>query len=291
MSSASVCAVVVTFHPDEDVFANLVIVRPQVENLVVIDNGSTEDELRPLRAFAATYTFEVIENGENLGIASALNIGVQRALALDSTWVLLFDQDSRVTDGFAATMLRCFETSAWRERLAVLVPRYIDKRLGTPLLPGVPVREGIEAATTSGSLARVQTLIDFPFRDELFIDAVDYEHSLRLRRDGRVLDECREAVLLHSPGEPHLHGVFGRVLFRTANYSPARRYYQERNKIWVARRYFFAFPLFCLKLFSFSVKDFIKLVLAEPDKGMKIRFFLRGILDGLRNRMGPLKAR
>jgi hypothetical protein len=68
-----------------------------------------------------------------------------------------------------------------------------------------------------------------------------------------------------------------------------RRYYQERNKIWVAKRYGRAFPAFCAKQFLTSAKDLVKIVLVEDDKLRKIQFFFRGIRDGLRNRTGKIK--
>ncbi len=269
---------------------NLRALRPQVDFLVVVDNGSSEKELERLRTEARGPGVQLVENGENLGIATALNIGVRRGLEHGSGWILLFDQDSRVEEDFVAGMLRGFEASEWGERLAILVPQYLDARLRLPI-PANHVREGLEAAMTSGSLIPARVFQQFGvFRDELFIDAVDYEYSLRLRRAGMVIDETAEATLLHEPGAPVLHRFAGRVVFRTANYSPVRRYYQERNKIWVTRRYFGKFPVFCLKLMMFSAKDFTKIVLAESNKLTKLRFFLRGVADGLRGRMGRIET-
>ncbi|HEY4011332.1 MAG TPA: glycosyltransferase family 2 protein [Acidobacteriaceae bacterium] len=283
-----VTAIVVTYHPDEDAGLRLQALRPQVEHLVVVDNGSSAEELQRLRTATCEQRVELIENGENLGIATALNVGVLRALEKGSRWVLLFDQDSQVTEGFVAGMLNAFATSPWGDRLAILVPQYRDVRLGLPI-PSIRVRDGIEAAMTSGSLIPVRVFQQHGlFREELFIDAVDYEYSLRLRKAGKVIEETAEATLLHEPGAPVLHRFAGQVMFRTANYSPVRRYYQERNKIWVTRRYLFDFPVFCMKLMMFSAKDFTKIVLAEQNKRVKMRYFLRGMVDGLRNRMGRL---
>jgi rhamnosyltransferase len=72
----SVCAVVVTFHPRSSDIENMRIVRGQVQELVVIDNGSSQPELEKLRSVKCEESFELIENGENLGIAAALNVGV-----------------------------------------------------------------------------------------------------------------------------------------------------------------------------------------------------------------------
>ena len=142
---------------------------------------------------------------------------------------------------------------------------------------------------TSGSMLPVALFAELGmFIDELFIDGVDYEFSLRLRRAGYVIDECANAVLLHAPGEPRRRKLFGLLNYQTANYSPARHYYQQRNKVWIARRYFSAFPVFCLKLAKFSTKDFFKIIFGESDKLRKIRFFLRGVWHGLRGRLGRI---
>jgi rhamnosyltransferase len=284
-------AIVVTYHPGPEVIANLAALRSQLPHVVVVDNGSNAEEMARLRRAALELELELIENGENLGIATALNIGLRRLLeaARPTELVVLFDQDSRITEGFLPAMLRALETSRWGGRLGILVPRYLDGRLNRPL-PSNLVQEGLEAAMTSGSMLRLQLFAELGlFVDELFIDGVDYEFSLRLRRAGYVIEECAEALLLHAPGEPKRLKLFGILNYQTANYSPTRRYYQERNKVWTSKRYFFSFPVFCLKLAMFSTKDFFKIIFGEAEKLRKLRFFLHGIWDGITERMGPCR--
>ena len=210
MPNHGTMAVVVTYFPDADVVSNLAALMAQVEHVIVVDNGSPAASLEALRRVAVSPAVTLLENGANLGIATALNRGVELARSRGAEYILLFDQDSTVTEGFTDTLLHAFRTSPWGERLGILVPLYRDKRLGTPL-PANTVRSGgLEAAMTSGSLLRASTFAQHGvFRDELFIDAVDYEYSLRLRRAGLVIDECPEAVLLHSPGEPVVHRLRG----------------------------------------------------------------------------------
>ncbi len=283
-------AVVVTYHPDADVLENLRVLREQVEPIIVIDNGSDPTELFALRAAAPALGFELIENAENLGIAGALNQGVRRVRELGCTSVFLFDQDSTITPGFVAAMRSCFADLCGPPSLAILVPRYVDRRFGSVLAPPARGDGHLEAATTSGSLMPIQIFeIAGFFAEELFIDGVDYEYSLRVRRLGFTIDECKNAILLHSPGTPTYHKGFGAKPFQAANYPPIRRYYQERNKIWVAKRYWRSFPHFCAKQFLTSAKDLVKIVLVEKGKTRKIHFFFRGIGDGLRNRTGKFK--
>ncbi len=289
-ASTGVAGIVVTFHPDEHVLKNLEELRPQVELIVVVDNGSNPSELQLLRTACELMHIHLIENGANLGIATGLNIGVRRGLQAGMQWIILFDQDSRVQDGFIGHMVQRFQEREHHEPLGLLAPLYLDMRSGNPIHGETLHGRNLEVAMTSGSLLRATTFERCGFFvDGLFIDVVDHEYSLRLRRAGLTIEECDSAVLLHSPGAPAVHYVFGKR-FLTSNYSPLRRYYQERNKIWVARRYFSAFPKFCLGMFFISAKDFIKILFVEPEPRIrKLRFFLLGVWDGLLGRTGPLQ--
>ncbi|MEO8734932.1 MAG: glycosyltransferase family 2 protein [Edaphobacter sp.] len=283
----SVCAVVVTFHPEPDVIENLSKVRQQVQGLVVIDNGSPQASIDLLQSASGQIGFELVENVDNLGIAAALNTGVRWADANSFEWIILFDQDSAVTDGFIETMLRAFEKSPSGDRLGILVPHYVDKRFGIPLPQDAAKGGGLETAMTSGSLMRASLFREHgSFQEELFIDSVDSEYSLRVRSCGYSIEECNDAVLLHSPGYPTVLRFCGIRLFKTANYSPVRRYYQDRNRIWLVRKYWWKFPKFCLRLFRDSFKEHAKTILGENEKWNKCYCAGLGIADGLRGRMG-----
>src|SRR5277367_2887275 len=82
LHGSAVCAVLVTYHPDSELPARLSRMAPQVGALVIVDNGSAETELRMLRELAADPRIHLILNFENLGVARALNLGVQRAASL-----------------------------------------------------------------------------------------------------------------------------------------------------------------------------------------------------------------
>ena len=282
-------AIVVTYEPGPELVANIKALRPQVQRLIVVENGSSPEKREVVCVAADTMGIELIENGRNLGIAAALNRGVQRAMEQGAEWVFLFDQDSQVTPGFVEAMVRAYRGSRWGERLKILTPQYRDVATGA-VLPAMRAKEGIAIAWTSGSLVRVETLRKFGlFREELFIDEVDHEYSLRLRRAGMVLDETADATLLHALGSPARHRMLGRE-FCVTNYSAVRRYYQERNKVWMARQYGRSFPGFVLSRFRMSISDIWKIVAFEEDKWRKLRYCARGMMDGLRGRMGGLEG-
>ncbi len=283
-----VCAVVVTYHPDAAVLANLTALCAEPAAVVAVDNGSTPEELVALRQAALRLGFTLIQNGENLGIATALNLGARWAGGQGADWLLLFDQDSCVTPGFVPQMLAAFTARAAIRRLGLLVPTYRDLRHGTAIPPERLPSGGLEVAMTSGTLLPMEVYQACgPFAEELFIDLVDHEYSLRLRLAGYLIAEC-DAVLLHSPGTPRVHTVLGKR-FETANYSPVRRYYQERNRIWMVRRYWRPFPGYCGRTLLGGLKELVKVLFVERrETAAKAAMLLRGYRDGLLGRMGRL---
>lgn len=282
------CAVVVTYHPDQMVEENLRRLKTQLRSVIVVDNGSDERELAALRGVCEREAIELVANHKNMGIAAALNQGARWALDNAFRYVFLFDQDSTVSEGFVEAMLHCLHSDPRGSHLAILVPRYKDSRSGLILEPHGQTNGELDAATTSGSLMPVAVFEKAGlFAEELFVDGVDYEYSLRVRSLGLVIRECPGAVLLHSPGTPTSHRLGNFKPFLSANYSPVRRYYQERNKLWVARRYWRRYPRFLFGQFLISAKDFAKILLVEKNRSRKVKFFLRGLWDGFLGRSGP----
>jgi rhamnosyltransferase len=282
-----VCAVVVTFRPRSEDLGNLAKVRPQVENLVVVDNGSAEEQLQLLRAASHELDFTLIENGQNLGIAAALNTGVKCAQGNGSRWVALFDQDSTVTDGFVAQMLADFEHYASRRNILLLVPRYRDPQSGMERVCPMDEDGGPFVTITSGSLLPVSAFEKCGyFKEELFIYTVDDEYSLRLRSRGYSIALSPHAVLLHASGIPSYYRLFGRQLFQTTNYRPGVRYYISRNRVWMTWVYGVRYPRYVRGALRSSLIDLCKLSIAEEYKWAKLKMVFLGFRDGLLGRMG-----
>jgi rhamnosyltransferase len=287
MSERSVCGVIVTFRPRTEDLDNFASLRPQVQGLVVVDNGSSVEKRDLLHEASRKWDFTLIENGANLGIATALNVGIRWAQTQGYGWVALFDQDSIVPPGFIGTMLRSYDANPRRDRTALLVPRYIESRLGIPV-PAIYAADGsLQVAMTSGSLMPISLFSQEGwFEERLFIDGVDYEYCLRLRCNGYSIEECTDAVLLHSPANFTAYKMNGRILFSTSNYSAGRRYYRDRNTIWMIRKYWTKYPMFFLGSMFNSFKDGVKILLAEDNKRQKVCYMALGVFDGMLGRMG-----
>lgn len=130
-------------------------------------------------------------NNSNLGIATALNQGVNAALEMGYTWALLFDQDSEPNDGIIDILSSCYCSFTDKDDLALIGSNYIaidkPKRLVIPRneMEDSCIWTEVQNVITSGTLLRldIHRLIG-KFRDEFFIDNVDIEYCLRVRKKG-----------------------------------------------------------------------------------------------------------
>jgi rhamnosyltransferase len=287
MSRNGVCAVIVTFRPRAEDFENIAAVRPQVERLVVVDNGSPEEKIRLLRAASRDLDFVLIENGANMGIGAALNIGVKWAEASNSKWVTLFDQDSTITDNFISQMITGFEDAAAQGNVGLLVPRYIDPQSGAERIFGMAKDGGPLVTITSGSFFRTDIFRECGyFAEELFIYTVDDEYSLRLRSHGYSIAQSRSAILLHASGYPSHFYLFGRKLFSPSNHSAGARYYLNRNRVWMLRTYGLKYPRWTCWIMIGSIKDVFMVAFAEKNSWLKLSMMMLGLRDGVLMRMG-----
>lgn len=286
MKAQDVCAVIVTYHPDAEMLEHMSTVLAQVQGLVVVDNGSNDDELGPLHAARSALGFHLIENGENLGIAEALNQGVRWARSDGYPWVILFDQDSIITDGFIGQMFGAWKSRPDRERVASIHPRYVDPTTGVELhVPraddGSPI-----FPMTSGALMPVWVFDKIGwFASEYFIDVVDWEYTFRIRAAGLLVADSSHAKLSHSPGDPSKIAILGCTV-QHSQHNSMRHYYISRNCIAFYRKYLFSFPVWILWAVYRQLHRTAICLIADENRGRQFRSFLRGTWDGLTGRMG-----
>jgi rhamnosyltransferase len=279
--------VIVTFHPKRKACDNLAKVRPQVQGLVVVDNGSSAEALTPFRLSSEALHFELIENSENLGIAAALNIGVRWAKSQGYEFVVLFDQDSTVTDGFIRAMLAEFKLHPQQGRIAILMPRYFNPNTGHWQAQGCKKDGNPLVAYTSGSLIPMRIFDACGlFEEDLIVDCVDSEYCLRAGRHGYIVVLCQHAVLWHSVGNTQVHSFLGFRTIEATHHSAARRYYITRNHLVVIGRYWRIYPYWCYRTLNSLFRLTIKILLFEDRRWAKLANIVRGVFDAVRGRMG-----
>ena len=147
-------------------------------------------------------------------------------------------------------------------------------------------------AITSGNLVHVALYTEIGTYDEgLFVDCVDFDFSLRVRRAGYRVIRVSSAVMRHQLGEtasdlpPFVRRIYAR-------HSPARRYYMARNYLYLAERYLLAFPMFVMKLGLLQSLMTVLIAPYDTDPSASYRATARGVWDYLRRRHGraPMRA-
>jgi len=290
-SGKEVCAVAVTYHPDAELPARLRRILQQVDRLVIVDNGSGQAEIEMLQGFAANPLITLVLNFDNFGIARALNIGIERAIALGFTWVLLLDQDSCIDDDMVQTLIAVYAAFPERDRLAVIGSgfRAADEA------PREPTDEGggdgweeAESVITSGSLIPLKAHAAVgAFREDFFIDYVDTEYCFRARAKAYRVIRTRKPIMSHAIGAITRHNVLG-IKKWTFNHSAERRYYIARNDTVLLREYGrYVLGLWALKSFGRCVRLCKRIALYEQMKIRKITAVAQGWWDGIRGHMGP----
>lgn len=279
MKKAEVLAVVVSYNGSDTIAATVLALRDQVGRVLIVDNGSsaeTQDLLSQLERKAGV---EVFRLGENTGIGHALNRGVARARSLGFSWLLTMDQDSLANDSMLAAYERALEVNPGA---VCLTPR---------LEGGGSASDGecvaVRYAITSGNLIQLALFERIGEYDEgFFIDCVDFEFSLRVRKAGHQILLVPGAVLRHRLGEPTSPPGFAKKYY--ALHSPLRRYYMYRNFMYLAERYVFRFPGFILKLGMLQVVLLVLMGFFDRHPMRSYQAVCRGIFDYFRRRQGKI---
>jgi rhamnosyltransferase len=248
LPAPGVWAVCVTFDPEIAIFEDLVsATRPQVENFIVVDNGSRKANREKILDLCQRAGLKAVSLPSNQGLASALNVGISRALSEGATDVLLLDHDSVPDCKMVATMMAAKQMLAAKgETVGALGAKLIDARTGRAApfvrfgVTGLKRKqcgdsEDLTVATdvlnTSGSLIPAGALKAVGLMDEaLFVDLVDTDWCLRANAAGFRLYGVCGAGLSHRLGDEVVEISFP-VKKSVHVHSPSRLYYFVRNSL------------------------------------------------------------
>ena len=289
-----VAAIIVSYNPDNNLLDSINLLINQVERIIIVDNGSESEKKKNIKLIRDIdkEKIEIIFNEENLGIATALNIGVRSALKQGYNWILTMDQDSKVSKNMVEKMLEVYNGIDEKERKDILsiFPNFVDERVQSiEENSDMDTYEYVDADITSGNLLRAEVFdkVGF-FDDSLFIDLVDTDFCMRLNEKNIKMIKVRDAILYHSLGESQsVKSIFGK--FNTSNHSALRRYYMTRNRFYTWEKYKDLNSFTLNRDKSLFKKEFVKIILGEKDKVNKIKMVLRGYKDYKKGIKGKLK--
>ena len=107
----------------------------------------------------------------------------------------------------------------------------------------------------------------------MFIDSVDFDFVLRVRKKYRVL--CvNQPLIYHELGSPITkYGI------TSSNHNAIRRYYMSRNHLLISKRYWKNYPLWVLKKNVLFFCAIIKMILVENNIKEKLLHTVQGLRD------------
>lgn len=247
-----IAAVIVSYNPECESFTALLkSLASQVDKLFIIDNSDRDNDSAWQFACGSGIDLDhvnLFRLGDNLGIATALNIGIEAALNEGARWVLLSDQDSLPGPNMVSGLTGAASLVEKDGRnFGAIGPTYTD--LHTKLTYPFQVQEPgrffyshryasdaapiVEALTliTSGCLIPAHVFRDVGLmREDFFIDHVDIEWCHRARSKGYHIYGTARASMYQRMGEDMLRVWYLRWRNESA-YSPLRVYYRIRNFI------------------------------------------------------------
>ena len=245
-----VAAGIVLFHPDFDrLFRCINNLSGQTDTVILYNNGADVEKVDRWNQNNGINII-IVGSGENVGIAAALNMIMEKAVDLGVEWVLTLDQDSVVPAG----MLSLFSDAMSDESVAIVCPQNIDPRRKYMKPVTHPVAETVKMCDTSGSCTRLSVWKELGKLDDwLFIDLVDNDFCKRIELKGYRIIRINGAVMDHKYGNiaPRrkmaerffirageiLHSTNIQKLSFKRIVNPMRVYYENRNILYLNKKY------------------------------------------------------
>lgn len=298
LTTPKTIAVIVSYEPDLDLLAELLAaVLPQVDETVIVDNGSLQVDLQRFlqKRFSANLCF--LPLNDNRGIAAAQNRGIDWGRRRNASHILILDQDSKPAPDMVQRLhLGLRRMADLGCKVAAVGPRHYDARRGCFL--SFWRQEGLRSRTCQCAQADDVVAVDHVISsgcliplsvldavggmvEEMFIDYVDIEWSMRARYHGYEVFGVCNAILHHRLGDDPSR-FFSRTIDR---HSPVRRYYQFRNAIYLYRQ---TGPAWNWKVADSYrlLRKYVFFALFQPPRFQQMRMMTLGLWHGLRGRMG-----
>jgi GT2 family glycosyltransferase len=271
----------------------------KIDEIVVVDNASTDDTLSLLATDYPEVT--VLNLAKNGGVGGAFSAGLAyTATVKEHDWTWLLDDDSVPSpDGLEGLLGGLQRLGEEAENIAILAPLGVHKETEVAYCghlwrnglrrPSVEATKQeisfVDAVISSGTLIRKEAIerVGLP-RADFFMDFVDFELCLRLRRYGYRIAVVPSCQLDHAIGNPRRVNLFG---FHRAwtDHAPWREYYIARNEIFTIWAYYPNWKTKCSISWRL-LRHAAGVLLLGTHKMSRLRMMYQGLLDGRAGRLG-----
>lgn len=270
MNKTKVAGVVVLYEPTENDIKNINSYIEEIDILYVMDNSKENNE----KILPKNQKIKYIFNNENLGIAAPLNKAASLARKSKYEWLLTMDQDTKFTEGIITSMALEI-TKQDCSNIGIITPWHKTK---LKLEKSKEEKDYPLDVMTSGNIVNLKIHEQIGgFKEWLFIDGVDIEYCLNLKKHHYKVMRLNNLEIEHNLGNIKYRKFFSKDLLIT-NHSAMRRYYQCRNYLYISSMYMDIEKEFCKRLIKFKT-IILAIILYEKNKLGKLSAFYKGYKD------------
>ncbi len=287
-----IACVVVTFNRRNLLERCLLAIAAQtsrLDQLIIIDNASTDGTGEWLATWLPERVgyAELVTLTENLGGAGGFAEGLRIAIQRGAEWIWMMDDDAEPHLDALTELLKVADDSAnvygslathgantsWVIRLIGPPQMSVDE------VAAVPRRADVESLPFLGFMVHRDLVKTIGLPDAgFFIAADDVEYCLRATRSGAKIIIAGKSHIEHPRTDRHIVHVFGHnvAYLRLPSW---KRYYDTRNRLLIARKYY-GFRLLTQTIPGSFVRLFAAMV-HEPSKLAQLWAFCAGMVDGV----------
>lgn len=206
------------------------LTEPDVEEVIVIDNGSGDDSADILTEEFRGQRVRVMENDDNVGFATANNKGISRAR---TEYVFLLNSDAFAVPGAIGILLQRLKQDP---QIGIIAPQILESDGHTPqarnfgpfpdlrtiFLRDQSVLDQFNPDWVSGvaMMARKQSMADVDgFDDRYFMYYEDVDLCRRMRQSGKKIVREPKAKVVHFGGQS-----------RRSNFERKKLYYESQDR-------------------------------------------------------------
>jgi len=281
LNPTKICCVIITYNPNDNLLSTINIMGNQVGKIIIVDNDSEDQSLVTIANSMKKNAVCLLQNKQNEGIAKALNQGIRLAGEMGFDWVITFDQDTKPFNNIIATISEVYTLYPDKQKIGAIGANFSNANSGWHChIKDQKKYCERDYLITSGCLLSMNAFYEIGgFREDFFIDNVDLEYSLRLKRYGKISLITKKSGMNHQVGNPKTKRFFGFNMV-SSNHNSHRRYFMARNHIILSKEYLFKNPYFITKTNFFFILSLFQILLLENNRKTKILASLKGIING-----------
>ncbi len=305
LNTYRVAAYITAYEDAEALNACLVSISGQsyqLEDVLVVDNSYHPLLLEP--EAIQNLRVQVLHHPNNIGIAAGMNLAIAWAQSQNYDFLWLFDQDSTPETTCLENLINTYSlVSTATYPIGILGPMVVDYRTGGTIPPALFLKDHFhgytppsntttpfecDAPITSGSLVYLHASQQIsPPDSRLFIDGIDMDYGLRLRKAGFYNLIVPSAIMYHRFGAPLV--IETRTKKKVIQlYSPLRHYYICRNHTYLSLFHSEGWNRFTctVKRIDYTLKTIRDILAFDPQqKSQKVFACLVGTYRGFKGDM------